>query len=70
MADCGQCLTIRTEQRLKLVLRCGYIQIGYYDLVLLYEDVEISLERRACASSTGTENSCGLLWVCSRSVSV
>jgi len=34
----------RTEHRLKLVLRCGYIQIGYYDLVLLYEDVQISLE--------------------------
>ncbi len=34
----------RTERRLKLVLRCGYIQMGYYDLVLIYEDAEISLE--------------------------
>lgn len=34
----------RTKRMLRLVLRCGYIQMGYYDLVLIYEDAEISLE--------------------------
>jgi hypothetical protein len=34
----------RAERRLKIILRCGYIQMGYYDLVLIYEDAEISLE--------------------------
>ena len=32
----------REHRRLTLILRCGYIQMGYYDLVLTYEDAVIS----------------------------
>jgi hypothetical protein len=29
---------------LKLILRCGHLQMGYYDLVLRYEEAEMSLQ--------------------------
>ena len=32
----------RLRRRLTLVLRCGHLQMGYYDLVLNYEGAEIS----------------------------
>jgi hypothetical protein len=34
----------RVEHTLKLILRCGDLQKGYYDLLLIYEDADISLE--------------------------
>lgn len=35
---------LRSQSRLLLILRCGFIDIGYYDLVLAYEGAEISPE--------------------------
>lgn len=35
---------LRSLNRLILVLRCGHLQMGYYDLVLSYYDAEISPE--------------------------
>ncbi len=32
----------RAERTLKLVLRCGHLQMGYYDLIVLFHDAELS----------------------------
>lgn len=34
----------REQNILTLTLRCGHLQMGYYDLILRYEDAEISAE--------------------------
>lgn len=34
----------RVKRGMKIVLRCGNLQIGYFDLILRYENVEISHE--------------------------
>lgn len=34
----------RKRRLLRLVLRCGHLQMGYYNLILTYEDAEISPE--------------------------
>lgn len=33
---------VRSQQRLLLILRCGFNDMGYYDLLLTYEGAEIS----------------------------
>ena len=35
---------VRSQGMLLLILRCGDLQMGYYDLVLTYEGAEITLE--------------------------
>jgi hypothetical protein len=48
----------RSQQLFTLVLRCGDLQLGYYDLVLTYRDAEISPEherRLAEVARTGQD---------------
>lgn len=51
----------RTRHRLRLVLRCGDLQMGYYNLVLTYEDAELTPEHdevlAMIARSTKTQRS-------------
>ena len=49
----------RAERTLKLVLRCGHLQMGYYDLILRFHDAELSpRNRRILRQIAETTQSC------------
>jgi hypothetical protein len=51
----------RAERTLKVVLRCGHLQMGYYDLVLQFHDAELSpRNRRVLRLIADTTQSCGV----------
>jgi hypothetical protein len=51
----------RAERALKIVLRCGHLQMGYYDLILRFHGAELSpRNRRVLRLIADTTQSCGV----------